>query len=56
MKRTPRLVNEFPEGVNKKPVAYPCADTDEDAAALRKYADRLEEQRDPKKEKNDRPR
>jgi hypothetical protein len=52
MKRTPKLVIEFPHGVNKKPVAYPCADSDEDAAALRKYADHLEKQRQNKKEKD----
>jgi|KBSMisStaDraftv2_1062788.scaffolds.fasta_scaffold1446468_3 hypothetical protein len=53
MERTPKLVIEFPDGVGKKPVAYPCADSDEDAAALRKYADRLEKKRENKKEKND---
>ena len=41
MKITPKLILEFARGVDKPPVVYPVADSDEEAAKLKKYADRL---------------
>jgi hypothetical protein len=50
MKMTPKIIFEFPRGVDKPPVVYPVADTDEETATLRKYADRI---KDREKNQND---